>query len=57
MMNRKKSIIILCDSNRDVGLGHYSRSLVPKNLIKKKKKIKVSIIVISNEKKFFKKLK
>ena len=56
MMNRKKSIIILCDSNRDVGLGHYSRSLALKNLIQKNfKKIKVSIIVISNEKKFFKK--
>ncbi len=54
MMNEKKSIIIICDSDKNVGLGHYSRSIALKNIIKKNfKNIKVSIIVISNQKKFF----
>ena len=55
-MIKKKSIIIFCDSNKEVGLGHYSRSISLKNIIKKKiSGFNVLVIVITNSKQFFNK--
>jgi len=55
-MFKKKSIVIFCDSDKNVGLGHYSRSIALKKLIKKNiKNVKVSIIVISSSSFFLKK--
>ena len=56
-MFKKKSIIIFCDSDKIVGLGHYSRSIALKNLIQKNiKNVKVKIIVISSSDFFFQKV-